>query len=518
MHDGNLNNEDVFLSYAREDERRATQIAQHLRDAEISVFQDISMRSGTNWLEVLDAKIKGVKLVLVLWSQHSVKSNWVHEEASAGKGRQALLAVRLDATRPPLGFGTIQTADMRTWSGDVPPPAMGDLIAQIRELITDDGEAASGPADRTAKPGNQRGYSSVSKREEDCADIVATLPGNPEAQVSIEKGYGELQSAVDAARNNPNDQVPPRFYAAAAQHFADALAYLSPQEKAHIVRHGRPIEYFLLMERANCLARCEPTPTGDPRQEAVEILTRLSKSARYRQDAPVHFRLGEALSRASSDYDTMTKASRALERARKIVNDDDEAHGVKDKLLSEGLWLHAEIARLLGTCNYRMSRNYTLTVKRRRNALDTAIDESRRAVSLDDGASDGDSVYGETAMRSRGNLIYMLAERIRDDRVDTNDLNGIREQIEVLRTERFQRHVQNQVQILDDIAYGAVTIGDWQTAFDEAERIIQMLEVQAASGNLSTVEQVVDARAREIYHLARLALRERERIKHLRTT
>jgi hypothetical protein len=270
------------------------------------------------------------------------------------------------------------------------------------------------------------------------------------------------------------------------------------------------------MERANCLARCEPTPSGDPRQDAVAILTKLSKSQRYTKDAPVQFRLGEALSRSSTDYDTTMKAIRSLERARKIVIEDDEALGVKDKLLSEGLWLHAEIARQLGICNYRMSRNNTLDIRRRRKALDTAISETLLAVSLDDGVSDGDSVIGETAMRSRGNLIYMLAERIRDDRGETPDFDGVRKQIDGLRVARFQPYVHNQVQILDDIAYGAVTIGDWQTAFEEAERTIQMLEVQAATGNLSTIEQVVEARAREIYHFARAMLKDSEPIKSSR--
>lgn len=509
--------EDVFLSYAREDMQRAMQIAQHLREAGISVFHDISIRNGENWLDALDSKIKTVKLVLVLWSQFSVSSDWVREEASAGKGRQALLAVRLDSTRPPIGFRMIQTEDMSSWSGSVPPPAMGSLIARIRELISEDDEARARPADRAAKSANQHGYNSVSDREQDCNDIVTTLPNSPEAQDCVFKGYSQLQSAVDAARNNPNDQVPPRFYAAAAQHFADALEHLSAPEKVHIVRHGRPIEYFLLMERANCLARCEPTPSGDPRQDAVAILTKLSKSPRYSKDAPVHFRLGEALSRASIDYDTTMKAIRSLERARKIVTEEDEMRGVKDKLLSEGLWLHAEIARQLGICNYRMSRNNTLDAKRRRTALDTAISETLLAVSLDDGVSDGDSVIGETAMRSRGNLIYMLAERIRDNRVETSDFGGVREQIDALGSGRFKPYVHNQVQILDDIAFGAVTIGDWQAAFEEAERIIQMLEVQAATGSLSTIEQVVEARAREIYHFARATLRNGEPIKPSRS-
>jgi hypothetical protein len=435
----------------------------------------------------------------------------VREEASTGKGRQVLLAVRLDGTPPPIGFKTIQTEDMSAWGGNVPPPALGSLIARIRELIKEDEDARTRPTDRPSKPGNQRGYNSVSDREKDCNDIVATLPNNPDAQDSISKAYSQLQSAVDAARNNPNDQVPPRFYAAAAQHFADALDYLAPQEKVHIVRHGRPIEYFLLMERANCSARCEPTPSGDPRQEAVAILTKLSKSQRYGKDAPVHFRLGEALSKSSVDYDTTMKAIRSLDRARKIVIEDDEALGVKDRLLSEGLWLHAEIGRQVGLCHYRMSRSNTLDVNRRRKALDTAISETSLAVSLDDGLSDGDSVIGETTMRSRGNLIYMLAERIRDERTETSDVSGIREQIDVLLSPRFQEHVYNQVQVLDDIAYGAVTIGDWPTAFNEAERIIRMLEVQAATGTLSTIEQVVEARAREVHYIARCVLRQAER-------
>jgi phytoene/squalene synthetase len=71
---------------------------------------------------------------------------------------------------------------------------------------------------------------------------------------------------------------------------------------------------------------------------------------------------------------------------------------------------------------------------------------------------------------------------------------------------------------LDDIAFGAVTIGDTQTAYEEADRIIQMLEAQAATGNLSTIEQVVEARAREIHHNACTVLKESERIRQSRST
>ena len=500
--------EDVFLSYAREDVQIAIMVVALLREAGISVFYDLDIRNGSDWSDALDQKIKSVGLVLVLWSRHSVGSDWVREEASAGKARQILVAARIDGTAPPLGFKMVQTDDLSSWSGDVPPPAIGSVIARIRELIADASEEHP-PENRTARPNNSRGYNSVSDREEDCDAIVGLLPGHPEAQEFVSKGYAQLQSAVHAARNNPDDRVPPRHYALAAQHFAEAIEALGGS-KSLPVRHGRPIEYFLLMERANSLARSEPTLTEDPRQEAIAILTRLSKNSRYSKDAPVHFRLGEALSKTAHDIDTVTKAIKSFERARKIVQEDDETVGVKDRLLSEGLWLHAEIARQLGVCNFRLSKIHFFDLKKRRKSLDTAIAETQLAVSLDDRTSPGDSVLGETTMRSSGNLIYMLAERVRDGRGPKGDVGEIKSHIASLKSDKFLDAVYNQVQVLDDIAFAAITIGDWQVAFEEADRIIQMLDLQAVPNGLPCLEQTVEARAREILFYARSMLAERE--------
>lgn len=50
--------------------------------------------------------------MVVVWSEHSVSSECVRTEAMEGMERKILCPVQLDATRPPLAFRRIQTAQL----------------------------------------------------------------------------------------------------------------------------------------------------------------------------------------------------------------------------------------------------------------------------------------------------------------------------------------------------------------------------------------------------------------------
>jgi hypothetical protein len=96
---------DVFLSYAREDSARAEQIANGLQAAGMDVFWDNEIPPGTTWADYIESKLNQCKALIVLWSEHSTKSQWVREEARLGRDRGCLIPVLIDAAQPPFGLG-----------------------------------------------------------------------------------------------------------------------------------------------------------------------------------------------------------------------------------------------------------------------------------------------------------------------------------------------------------------------------------------------------------------------------
>lgn len=109
---------DVFLSYAREDEARATQIARGLEGMGLDVFWDNEIPPGQTWADYIEGKLAACKVVIVVWSAHSIKSQWVREEARMGRDRAKLIPVMIDGSAAPFGFGEVQAADLSSWNGE----------------------------------------------------------------------------------------------------------------------------------------------------------------------------------------------------------------------------------------------------------------------------------------------------------------------------------------------------------------------------------------------------------------
>jgi tetratricopeptide (TPR) repeat protein len=108
---------EVFLSYAREDERRARQVADAIEKAGHNVWWDRDLASGTRYGEEIEQALKGADAVVVLWSRESITSPWVRDEAAAGRDAGKLVPARIDGSDPPLGFRQYHTTDLSRWRG-----------------------------------------------------------------------------------------------------------------------------------------------------------------------------------------------------------------------------------------------------------------------------------------------------------------------------------------------------------------------------------------------------------------
>jgi uncharacterized membrane protein YhaH (DUF805 family) len=113
---------DVFISYAREDHSRAEQVARALSAMGLECFWDTEIPPGQTWSDYIEAKLDAARAVVVLWSQHSTRSQWVREEARMGRDKSKLIPAVIDGSAPPLGFGEVQAADLTAWRGETNSP------------------------------------------------------------------------------------------------------------------------------------------------------------------------------------------------------------------------------------------------------------------------------------------------------------------------------------------------------------------------------------------------------------
>ena len=122
---------DVFLSYAREDSARAEQVARGLEQAGLDVFWDNEIPPGTTWADYIEQKLTQCKALIVLWSEHSTKSQWVREEARMGRDKGVLIPVMMDNSTPPFGFGEVQAANLASWNGEADHPGWRRFVDAV---------------------------------------------------------------------------------------------------------------------------------------------------------------------------------------------------------------------------------------------------------------------------------------------------------------------------------------------------------------------------------------------------
>jgi TIR domain len=92
----------VFFSYSREDQARALPIIAQIEAAGFSTWWDGLLEGGERFSSTTAAALDRARAVVVLWSQRSVESHWVHDEATRGRDRRILVPLSLDGTPPPL--------------------------------------------------------------------------------------------------------------------------------------------------------------------------------------------------------------------------------------------------------------------------------------------------------------------------------------------------------------------------------------------------------------------------------
>ena len=131
----------IFISYAREDVAAAQSFAGALESAGHQVWWDHHLRAGSRFSWDIAEALRAAEAVVVLWSEDSIESAWVQDEAAEGLEGSRLVPVMLDGSKPPLGFRQYHAVDMSRWGGSA--SAFGPLMDAIEATVA--GKAVGAP-------------------------------------------------------------------------------------------------------------------------------------------------------------------------------------------------------------------------------------------------------------------------------------------------------------------------------------------------------------------------------------
>lgn len=124
----------VFLSYARDDSAVAKQLADCIARNGHDVWWDRHIQGGSRFASEIDRELKDANAVVVLWSDSSVGSAWVQDEAAEGRDTGRLVPMILGDSRPPLGFRQFQSIELGSWNGDGDPDQLDEVLSVISRM------------------------------------------------------------------------------------------------------------------------------------------------------------------------------------------------------------------------------------------------------------------------------------------------------------------------------------------------------------------------------------------------
>jgi adenylate cyclase len=128
----------VFLSYARADVDCAKTLADHVARAGHEVWWDRELHGGSRFSAEIDKALRDAEAVVVLWSEASLESAWVQDEAAEGRDSGRLVPAVIDEVRPPLGFRQYQAIDLTDLRDGTQPRQLEEMLRAIVKMGSPD--------------------------------------------------------------------------------------------------------------------------------------------------------------------------------------------------------------------------------------------------------------------------------------------------------------------------------------------------------------------------------------------
>src|SRR3954469_17095979 len=142
---------DILISYASVDRPFAHRLAEALEAFGWSVWWDHrNLRGGQHFDRVIEEAISDAGVVIVVWSQNSIESGWVRDEAALALEMEKLLPLRIDMARLPMRFRNIHTIDLPFCAGENGAEPFERLLGDLRHYL-----GPSNSSDRVEHPGTR---------------------------------------------------------------------------------------------------------------------------------------------------------------------------------------------------------------------------------------------------------------------------------------------------------------------------------------------------------------------------
>ena len=126
---------DIFISYSSTDKTIVKRMAQLLEEKGWSVWWDRQIPIGHQYDTVIETELQKAACVLVVWTQRSIASEWVKNEASEAAAKGKLVPVVLENLELPLAFKRTETALLFNWDGGDDHPELALLFQSISDMM-----------------------------------------------------------------------------------------------------------------------------------------------------------------------------------------------------------------------------------------------------------------------------------------------------------------------------------------------------------------------------------------------
>ena len=126
---------DIFISYKREEQVTARKLADALENEGWSVWWDPKLRAGEHFDDVIEEALNEAKCVLVLWSEQSVQSRYVRDEATYALEKNKLVPVAIGYVTLPFRFRGVHTPSLLNWNGSRNSSEFRRLVEDISTIL-----------------------------------------------------------------------------------------------------------------------------------------------------------------------------------------------------------------------------------------------------------------------------------------------------------------------------------------------------------------------------------------------
>jgi tetratricopeptide (TPR) repeat protein len=186
---------DIFVSYSRQDADWAGAFVETLKERGWRVFLDTrAIRAGDEWSEEIDAAIDAAKVVIGVWSKHSVRSSYVIAEVARAVVRGTLIPLSIDRTDAPPAFRRFQTQPMLVDGATTLPRGLVTTIE--RRLAATEPMVPSGAEEQRLRDELERSAALSRERGVPLLALQTQLERLGEVDVAKEEMPARLESFV----------------------------------------------------------------------------------------------------------------------------------------------------------------------------------------------------------------------------------------------------------------------------------------------------------------------------------